>query len=143
MLELVYRERKTLPLDAGMEAAKKALPQLNRAIVLDSLYQLNEELNGLNPIYWNGETIEAQRGTWFNADSWEPLPSDMADQIEREHLRRFRGSEIPQMPVYSKKERNKKPGECIAIVLRELYAFYLQNFTTFPGATTSESFGTR
>uniref|UniRef100_A0A914S6X3 Uncharacterized protein n=1 Tax=Parascaris equorum TaxID=6256 RepID=A0A914S6X3_PAREQ len=53
--------------------------------------------------------MEIRRGTWFLAESLQPINAEMADPIEAHHLHIFRSQMIPDTPVFSEKESSKKP----------------------------------
>lgn len=60
-------------------------------------------------MYVSEEAIEIMRGTWFTDIDWLPLDAEMADKIEQQHLKMFRGQKVPDGPVYS--EKGQKPSK--------------------------------
>ncbi|KAI1728276.1 DDHD domain-containing protein [Ditylenchus destructor] len=110
VLELAYRKRNDLELDEEMQAIGHELPVTDEVIVLNGLFKLDsEKLDEIISIYWKDESTKICRGTWFNADSMQPLDMKLADAIEEHHLKHFRGQQIPDSPVFSEAETSKKP----------------------------------
>lgn len=144
MLKWCKEEKK--PADQEGTSKENDLKMHSCVIILNGLYQLNfnpsnndrssseqasKEASSdffLEPIYWKEDVImKVRRGTWFVSDSMQPLPSDLADAIEKRHLESFRGQVIPDSPVFSEAESSKKPCKlkflcnCVNINLMLLY----------------------
>lgn len=64
--------------------------------------------------------MELRRGTWFLAESSQPIDPALADPIEKHHLHTFRAQTIPDAPVFSEKESSRKPCKS-----KRLYSFTL------------------
>lgn len=95
-----------------MEEIFTELPQTEQVILLNGLYKLSKkESNEILPIYWKDEAIKIIRGSWFYTENMQPLPMDLAEAIEKQHLIGFRGQIIPESPVFSEAESSKKPGK--------------------------------
>lgn len=79
------------------------------------------------------ETIQIRRGTWFLADTLQPIDSNMADSVEAHHLHIFRFQTIPDAPVFSEKETSKKPSYFFMIVIVEMpiLSVIFQYYLTF------------
>lgn len=107
VLEVAFRRAKGIDLD---EIVKQHLPLLSEnVIVMDGNYRADEQLANVDAIYWNEDSFEIRRGTWFYTESMQPLPTDFADTVEEHHLRCFKGNVIPETPVFSESETSKKP----------------------------------
>lgn len=103
--------------DDYLKSIQEQLPTTDRAILLNGLYQLSEkDEDEIEPIYWKCESIKIRRGTWFFAETMQPLPTDLADAIEKHHLTGFRGQIIPDSPVFSETESSKKPGKYFSLL---------------------------
>lgn len=114
MLEVSWRTQKGIPLDEKTAKLNGELPTTTRVIVLDGLYQLNDKQERdkfVESIYWKDENLLIRRGTWFYADSMQPVSEDLANAVEDHHLTNFRGQAIPDSPVFSEAESSKKPGK--------------------------------
>lgn len=107
VLEVAYRRKKGLDLDESTIQLLCSLPE--NVIVQDGNYRADQELENIDAIYWKEDTFQIRRGTWFYADSIQPLPSDFADAVEAHHLHCFKGNVIPETPVFSESESSKKP----------------------------------
>ncbi|KAL3087315.1 hypothetical protein niasHS_008634 [Heterodera schachtii] len=110
VLETAYRRKVGMPLDEAAKAhvEKMAIPQ-NSVIVLDGNYCADEQMESVSAIYWGEDALKIQRGSWFYADSFQPIRADFADEIETHHLKSFRDNVIPDTPVFSDAESSKKP----------------------------------
>ncbi|KAJ1187162.1 hypothetical protein NDU88_003941 [Pleurodeles waltl] len=65
--------------------------------VRSSLYVVDLTERGCYPLYWEeSEKTSILRGQWFVDGTWQPLPEDVSDLIEQEHLRTFGGQRLPQ-----------------------------------------------
>ncbi|XP_066532314.1 phospholipase DDHD1b [Hoplias malabaricus] len=63
--------------------------------VRGGLYEVDVKEKECYPVYWNQqERIPVMRGQWFTDGTWLPLEEDDSDQIELEHLSRFRGHQM-------------------------------------------------
>uniref|UniRef100_A0A183CHZ1 DDHD domain-containing protein n=2 Tax=Globodera pallida TaxID=36090 RepID=A0A183CHZ1_GLOPA len=110
VLEIAYRRKVGMPLDeaAKTHVEKVAIPT-SSVIVLDGNYRADEQMESVSAIYWGEDTLKIHRGSWFYADSFQPVRSDFADAIEAHHLKSFRDNVIPETPVFSDSESSKKP----------------------------------
>lgn len=52
-------------------------------------------------------TCDVQRGTWFSDHSGSPIAEKFADQIEKEHLVKFKGQQIDENPSSDKTKGHK------------------------------------
>uniref|UniRef100_A0A1I7YIL8 DDHD domain-containing protein n=1 Tax=Steinernema glaseri TaxID=37863 RepID=A0A1I7YIL8_9BILA len=109
MLEINWRRRNNVDIEAKTLEAIESLPKTNNVVVLDGLYKLEEDFTTISAMYWKEDQLEIRRGTWFVADSLQPIVPDVADAIEAHHLQQFRDQLIPEGPVFSEKEASKKP----------------------------------
>ncbi|XP_013412513.1 phospholipase DDHD1 [Lingula anatina] len=71
--------------------------------VRGALYEVDVASKECYPIYWTGEPAEILRGTWFHESSWQPLEEGYADQIETEHLAKFKSQSLAQSSFYNPK----------------------------------------
>ncbi|KAJ8009326.1 hypothetical protein DPEC_G00087730 [Dallia pectoralis] len=63
--------------------------------VRGGLYEVDVKEKECSPVYWNQQDrIPVMRGQWFVDGTWLPLEEDESDQIELEHLARFRGHQM-------------------------------------------------
>ncbi|XP_074540666.1 phospholipase DDHD1b [Halichoeres trimaculatus] len=63
--------------------------------VRGGLYEVDIREKECYPVYWNQQDrIPVMRGQWFIDGTWLPLEEDESDQIEVEHLARFRGQQM-------------------------------------------------
>ncbi|CAD5216486.1 unnamed protein product [Bursaphelenchus xylophilus] len=53
--------------------------------------------------------MKIRRGSWFYADTMQPVAEELAEAIEKHHLEKFRNQMIPDSPVFNENEVNKKP----------------------------------
>lgn len=72
--------------------------------------------------------MEIRRGTWFLAESMQPIDQDMAEPIEKHHLSIFRSQTIPETAVFSDKESSKKPSPFFIKKYSTFLFFFLLNF---------------
>ena len=66
--------------------------------------------------FFSDEPVDVLRGTWFYQSNQEPIDDGIAQQIETEHMKRFRGQKIapepsPQDPKQTKNAKPPKEGE--------------------------------
>uniref|UniRef100_A0A915AY74 DDHD domain-containing protein n=1 Tax=Parascaris univalens TaxID=6257 RepID=A0A915AY74_PARUN len=112
LLEVYWRSRKDIDLDAATNAHICSVNNhvnTKSPVVLDGLYYVSETITSIYSIYWKDDEMEIRRGTWFLAESLQPINAEMADPIEAHHLHIFRSQMIPDTPVFSEKESSKKP----------------------------------
>uniref|UniRef100_A0A6Q2Z8K8 DDHD domain-containing protein n=1 Tax=Esox lucius TaxID=8010 RepID=A0A6Q2Z8K8_ESOLU len=63
--------------------------------VRGGLYEVDVKEKECYPVYWNQQDrIPVMRGQWFIDGTWLPLEEDESDEIELEHLARFRGHQM-------------------------------------------------
>uniref|UniRef100_A0A915KXV4 DDHD domain-containing protein n=1 Tax=Romanomermis culicivorax TaxID=13658 RepID=A0A915KXV4_ROMCU len=79
----------------------------NSIVVLDGYYELLLDQCKIKPIYWAGPSLDIMRGTWFTESDWLPLEEKLAEKVESQHVKMFKGQNIPESPVYS--EKGQKP----------------------------------
>uniref|UniRef100_A0A0M3IUV8 DDHD domain-containing protein n=1 Tax=Ascaris lumbricoides TaxID=6252 RepID=A0A0M3IUV8_ASCLU len=112
LLEVYWRNRNEIDLDAATNAHICSVNNhvnIKSPVVLDGLYSVSETITSIYSIYWKDDEMEIRRGTWFLAESLQPINAEMADPIEKHHLHVFRSQMIPDTPVFSEKESSKKP----------------------------------
>lgn len=51
-----------------------------------------------SPSSATNQTSSVTRGIWFRETSWQPLPEDIAEQVEQEHLAKFEGQPVKYEP---------------------------------------------
>ncbi|VDM49749.1 unnamed protein product [Toxocara canis] len=120
LLEVYWRKCNGVDLDAPTSAHVYAMNNhgnIKSAVVLDGLYSVSETITSIHSIYWKDDEMEIRRGTWFLAESLQPINPEMADPIEKHHLNVFRLQTIPETPVFSEKESSKKPFTSLGVVL--------------------------
>ncbi|RXG54722.1 Phospholipase DDHD1 [Armadillidium vulgare] len=66
----------------------------DRPVVYGGLYEVDVSLLKGYSIYWKGEEFQIMRGTWFYEGSWLPVETNIAKQIEAEHLAQFQGTTV-------------------------------------------------
>uniref|UniRef100_A0A7E4ZUV3 DDHD domain-containing protein n=1 Tax=Panagrellus redivivus TaxID=6233 RepID=A0A7E4ZUV3_PANRE len=109
IIEVAYRRRNNMIIDDATLAFIDEIPKTDSIIVLDGLYSLDADAKNLDSVYWKDESLPLRRGSWFQADSMQPLEMDIADAIEKHHLTSFRDQSIPEGPVFSDTESSKRP----------------------------------
>uniref|UniRef100_A0AAF5DQW1 DDHD domain-containing protein n=1 Tax=Strongyloides stercoralis TaxID=6248 RepID=A0AAF5DQW1_STRER len=108
-LEFRYRKNLNIEIDKkGLEIKEKFI-ETEDVIVLDGLYKVDSTLTNILPIYWNDESYQICRGTWFIEDDMQPLPNQFAELIEDHHLKNFKDQIIPDKRSENEKESSKKP----------------------------------
>lgn len=112
-LELTYRIINKIPLDKYSEEIVSQFSISEKISLFDNLYEWNpkESQDTITSIYWKDDTIKIRRGTWFFADTLQPLEPDLSEEIEKHHLEKFRNQIIPDSPVFSEYESTKKPSK--------------------------------
>ncbi|KAI6211527.1 DDHD domain-containing protein [Aphelenchoides besseyi] len=110
-MELAYRALNDIPLDSKAEHVASEFPKTSTVIVMNNLFEWDpkNEPEIVKSIYWKNQSMKVRRGTWFYADSLQPVAPDMAEKIEEHHIMKFRNQVIPDTPVFSEYEQNKKP----------------------------------
>lgn len=113
ILEVSYRAAHGIQMDKKTASIAEQLPQTTNVIVLDNLFEWNPQENSdeVTSVYWKDESMKVRRGTWFYMDTLQPVAEELANNIEEHHLEKFRNQVIPDAPVFSENEANKKPGE--------------------------------
>jgi len=105
-LELTYRRKHKIEIDEKTKQMSDNFPKTDRVLLFDNFYEWNPKLNQdiITSVYWKEDTIKIRRGTWFYADSMQPLEPALAEKIEKHHLDNFRGQHILNVPEPSKLE---------------------------------------
>jgi phospholipase DDHD1 len=109
VIEVAWRIRKGIVVDEDTQKLFDEMPKTDEVIVLEGLYMLDAEGEKLDSVYWKDESLPLRRGTWFQADTMQPLSMDLAEAIENHHLEAFRDQSIPEGPVFSDTESSKRP----------------------------------
>lgn len=91
-LELTYRSLNNIPLDSYAKEIAAQFPISEKISLFDNLYEWDPKNSPdqITSIYWKDDAIKIRRGTWFYADTLQPLDADIADEIEKHHLSHFR-----------------------------------------------------
>ncbi|CEF70686.1 Phospholipase DDHD1 [Strongyloides ratti] len=108
-IEFRYRKILNIEIDKKGLEIKKNFIETEDVIVLDGLYKVDTTLTYISPIYWNDESYQICRGTWFIEDDMQPLPNQFAELIEDHHLKNFKDQIIPDKGSGNEKESSKKP----------------------------------
>ncbi|KAK6183516.1 hypothetical protein SNE40_010986 [Patella caerulea] len=69
-----------------------------RILVRGGLYEVDVDSKQCIPVYWSGDISNIMRGTWFYDGTWQPLQEGYATQLETEHLAKFMGQKIVDVP---------------------------------------------
>ncbi|KAI6190498.1 BMA-IPLA-1, isoform c [Aphelenchoides bicaudatus] len=99
-LEIAYRSLNNIKLDVDAEKIvtnSLISDSFEKVSVFDNLYEadLKSSPDQVTSIYWKGDNIKIRRGTWFYSDTMQPLDAEVADEIEKHHLKRFADHIIP------------------------------------------------
>uniref|UniRef100_A0AC34QMG2 DDHD domain-containing protein n=1 Tax=Panagrolaimus sp. JU765 TaxID=591449 RepID=A0AC34QMG2_9BILA len=109
IIEVAWRRKNGIMLDEKTISLLDDIPKTENVIVLDGLYMLDEKSEQLDSVYWKDESVPLRRGSWFIADTMQPINMDLAAAIEKHHLQSFKDQSIPEGPVFSDAESSKRP----------------------------------
>lgn len=121
VIEVAWRHRNGFVVDSDTQEIFDEMPRTDDVIVLEGLYMLDKKAENLDSVYWKDESLPLCRGTWFQADTMQPLPMDLAETIEKHHITKFRDQSIPDGPVFSDTESSKRPGMQEIYLPRKIY----------------------
>jgi len=98
-MELAYRKRRKIDIDEKAKQIVDNFPKTDRILLFDNYYEWDPKANPdiVTNVYWKDDEIKVTRGTWFFIDSMQPLEPEVAEKIERHHLRKFRGQYTPDI----------------------------------------------
>lgn len=113
-LELTHRSLNNIPLDAHAKEIVTQFSISEKISLFDNLYEWDPKNNAdqITSIYWKDDSIKIRRGTWFYADgTLQPLDEQVANEIEKHHLEKFRNQTILTSSAFSEGEASKRPGK--------------------------------
>lgn len=113
ILEITHRVINNIPLDLKAEQIANEFPISEKISLFDNLYEWDPKNSPdtITSIYWKDDNIKIRRGVWFYSDTLQPLEQEYADEIEKNHLEKFRNQVIPDAPVFSEYDSTKKPSK--------------------------------
>jgi hypothetical protein len=102
-----------IPLDAHAKEIITQFAITEKISLFDNLYEWDpkQSADQISSIYWKDDSIKIRRGTWFYADTLQPLEENVADDIEKHHLEKFRNQTILTSSAFSDSEVSKRPSK--------------------------------
>lgn len=111
-LEITHRCSNKIPLDSY---AKENIEQFfisEKVYLLGNLFEWDPTNNPeqITSIYWKTDSMKVLRGTWFYSDSFQPLEKELANDIERHHLKELPNKTVSKSSEINDSDISKRPG---------------------------------